>query len=237
MTPIKLYIMRNKQLYLAAIILLILGLSRLQAQTDKATEPLTDIDNNVYKTVMIGKQIWMAENLKTSRYSNGDSIGTTHPDTLNYMTESTPKYQWIYAGNESNLVPYGRLYTWYTVTDSRKVCPTGWHVPSKEEWATLTKFLGGDSLAHGKLKETGIKHWDKPNTGATNESGFTGIPGGNHHPKGSFLYMGECGHWWSVTEQDKNFAWRLRLRNDDNIENFFGYAPKLMGWSVRCVKD
>jgi uncharacterized protein (TIGR02145 family) len=216
MTPIKLYIMRNKQLYLAAIILLILGLSRLQAQTDKATEPLTDIDNNVYKTVMIGKQIWMAENLKTSRYSNGDSIGTTHPDTLNYMTESTPKYQWIYAGNESNLVPYGRLYTWYTVTDSRKVCPTGWHVPSKEEWATLTKFLGGDSLAHGKLKETGIKHWDKPNTGATNESGFTSIPGGNHYP---------------------NFAWRLRLRNDDNIENFFGYAPKLMGWSVRCVKD
>jgi len=229
--------MRNIQLIVTFIFFFGPGLFRLLAQTNNTTATVTDIEGNVYKTIVIGKQIWMAENLKTTRYSNGDFIGTTHPDTLNYMGENNPKYQWVYAGNDSNIATYGRLYTWYAVTDSRNVCPMNWHVPSEVEFATLIKFLGTDSLAHGKLKETGTKHWDKPNIGATNESGFTGIPGGNHHPKGSFLYMGVCGHWWSSTEYEKNFAWRLRLRYDTDIENFLDYAPKLMGWSVRCVKD
>lgn len=229
--------MKNIRLISIFTFLVSFGLLRLNAQTNITTATVTDIEGNIYKTVMIGKQIWMAENLKTTKYSNGDYIGTTRTDTMNYMGENNPKYQWVYAGNDSNLATYGRLYTWYVVTDSRNVCPSGWHVPSEMEFATLIKFLGADSLAHGKLKETGTKHWNKPNIGATNASGFTGIPGGNHHPKGSFLYMGVCGHWWSMTEYDKNFAWRLRLRYDQDIENFLDYAPKMMGWSIRCVKD
>lgn len=229
--------MKGIRLISSFSILLNFGLLGLHAQTNNTTATVTDIEGNVYKTIMIGKQIWMAENLKTTKYSNGDLIGTTQPDTLNYMVAVNPKYQWVYAGNDSNLAAYGRLYTWYVVTDSRNVCPTNWHVPSKTEFATLIRFLGTDSIAHGKLKETGTVHWNKPNTGATNESGFTGIPGGNHYPKGFSQYMGTCGHWWSSTEYDKNYAWRLRLRYDTDIENFLDYAPKMMGWSIRCVKD
>jgi uncharacterized protein (TIGR02145 family) len=229
--------MKMYRLIASTFVLIVFSLTKLFAQTDKLRNTLIDIDGNVYKTVIIGTQIWMAENLKVTKYSNGDTIGTTYPDTLNYMQVSNPKYQWIYENKDSNLYSYGRLYTWFVVNDNRNVCPTGWHVPTQVDWATLIQFLGGDSLAHGKLKEVGTKHWDKPNIGATNKSGFTGIPGGNHHPKGTFLFMGECGHWWSSTEFDKNFAWRLRLRYNNDIENFLDYAPKLMGWSIRCIKD
>src|SRR4029078_12512714 len=133
---------------------------------------VTDIDGNVYHTVTIGTQVWMVENLKTTKYRNGDLIGTTIPATLDISSESTPKYQWAYKGEESNVATYGRLYTWYAVADSRNVCPTGWHVPSDAEWTTLTTYLGGESVAGGKLKENGTVHWESPNTGATNESGF-----------------------------------------------------------------
>jgi uncharacterized protein (TIGR02145 family) len=212
-----------------SIIFFLAFICELHAQSNEIAGIVKDIEGNVYKTVVIGKQIWMSENLKTTRFNNGDTIGTTQPDTLNFMKEINPKYQWIYAGNDSNLIIYGRLYTWYVVTDSRNVCPIGWQVPAQKEWATLIGFLGEDSIAHGKLKDTGTKQWKNPNIGATNESGFTGIPGGNHHPKGTFLFIGECGHWRSVTEFDNNYACRLRLRHDTNIENFLDYAPKLMG--------
>ena len=123
------------------------------------TGTVPDIDGNVYNTVTIGTQVWMAENLKTTKYRNGDLIGTTTPATLDISGESYTKYQWAYDGNESNVATYGRLYTWYAVTDTRNVCPTGWHVPTDAEWTTLTTFLGGESVAGGKLKETGTTHW------------------------------------------------------------------------------
>src|SRR5688500_14669040 len=116
---------------------------------------VTDIEGNVYHTVTIGTQVWMAENLKTTKYRNGDLIGTTIPATLDISSESAPKYQWAYNGEESIVATYGRLYTWYAVTDSRNVCPTGWHVPSDAEWTTLTTYLGGESVAGDKLKENG----------------------------------------------------------------------------------
>jgi uncharacterized protein (TIGR02145 family) len=168
---------------------------------------MTDHDGNTYKTVIIGTQIWMAENLKTTKYNNGELIGTTTPATTDISDEPTPKYQWAYDGNEGNVATYGRLYTWYAVNDSRNVCPTGWHVPSDPEWTTLTTYLGGESVAGSKLKETGTTHWQSPNTGATNETGFTALPGSLRYQDGMFDFIGGYGYWWSSTEHDPPTAW------------------------------
>ena len=197
---------------------------------------VTDIDGNVYKTVTIGNQVWMAENLKTTRYRNGDLVGTTSPATLDISSESTPKYQWAYAGDESNVATYGRLYTWYAVTDSRNIAPAGWHVPMVAEWRVLINFLGGASLAHGKLKETGTMHWKIPDSDATNESGFTGLPGGSHWTT-VFKDIGECGHYWSATEREAEGAWRLLLDKAFNEYPFLNSSGKKVGWSVRCLRD
>jgi uncharacterized protein (TIGR02145 family) len=122
---------------------------------------VTDIDGNTYRTVTIGSQVWMAEDLRTTRYRNGDLIGTTSPSTLDISGESAPKYQWAYAGDEGNVATYGRLYTWHASTDNRSIAPVGWHVPTDAEWVTLTEFLGGEAAAQGKLKEAGTTHWSQ----------------------------------------------------------------------------
>jgi len=195
-----------------------------------------DIDGNIYTTVKIGTQTWMRENLKTTKYRNGDPIGTTTPDTLdisNATTYPTPKYQWAYDGNESNVATYGRLYTWYAATDSRGICPTGWHLPTDAEWTTLTTFLGGENIAGGKLKETGTVHWTTPNTGATNSSGFTALPGGYRTSFGKFNHIGSMGFWWSSTEGSTSTAW-LRFV-DLFVSN--AYSFKILGISVRCLRD
>ena len=108
---------------------------------------IEDYDNNVYETVITGSQLWMAVNLRTSHYMNGDPIGTTDPATLDISGENEPQYQWPYGGNIDNESVYGKLYTWFTVTDPRKVCPDGWHIPSDAEWTTLESDLGGFSIA------------------------------------------------------------------------------------------
>jgi uncharacterized protein (TIGR02145 family) len=203
-----------------------------------------DIDGNVYMTVRIGTQTWMRENLKTTKYRNGDLIGTTTPVNKNITGESTPKYQWAYNGNESNVATFGRLYTWYAVTDRRGLCPTGWHAPTDAEWTTLTTYLGGEDVAGGKLKEKGTLHWKSPNTGASNEFGFTALPGGwrSHSSKGDydnkFSNIGYDGSWWSATEWDENWAW-YRSLNRSNIDNSREDASifKDEGMSVRCMKD
>lgn len=199
---------------------------------------VTDIDGNVYNTVTIGTQVWMQENLKVTRYRNGDAIATTAPATLDLSlsSETSPKYQWAYDGNESNVATYGRLYTWYAVTDSRAVCPTGWHVPTDDEWTTLTGYLGGESVAGGKMKEIGTSHWDSPNTGADNSSGWTALPGGYRTSSGSFFNIGNTGYWWSATENSASNAWFRYLQGTNGIafrSNYFKEA----GYSVRCVRD
>jgi uncharacterized protein (TIGR02145 family) len=213
--------------------------SQLQRETHAApaSTTVTDIDGNVYRTVTIGNQVWMAEDLKTTRYRNGDLIGTTRPATLDISGESTPKYQWAYAGDESNVATYGRLYTWYAATDSRKVCPAGWHVPSDAEWNTLIDCLGGEEAAQGKLKEADTVHWHSPNTDATNESGFTALPSGNRFNKEFFMSLGDFTHWWTATEYDANYAWRRTMWKRAPMDNTGGYADKKIGWLVRCVRD
>ena len=198
---------------------------------------VTDIDGNVYHTVTIGTQVWMVENLKTTKYSNGDLIGTTTPATLDIMSESTPKYQWAYNDEESKVATYGRLYTWYAVADSRNVCPTGWHVPSDAEWTTLTTYLGGLSVAGAKLKEKGTAHWESPNTGATNESGYTALPGGFRYAEGLFSYIEKQCVLQSSSETDADNACSLMLQYDDANFGQSCYSQKKQGYSVRCVRD
>jgi len=197
---------------------------------------VTDIDGNEYKTITIGTQTWMAENLRSTKYNSGDLIGTTTPSTLDIRSESSPKYQWAYDGDESNVANYGRLYTWYVATDSRNVCPTAWHLPTDAEWSTLTTFLGGEWQAGGSMKETSTAHWKSPNTGATNETGFTALPGGFRDGDGDFVDIGGYGHWWSSTIGDNNHPWErclLYVQPEVNRARF----NKEGGFSVRCVRD
>lgn len=198
---------------------------------------VTDIDGNVYKSVIIGKQVWLAEDLRTTRYRNGDLIGTTSPAALDISRESAPKYQWAYGGDESKVATYGRLYTWFAATDSRKLAPAGWHVATEAEWATLISFLGGEKAAQGKLKEAGTTHWNSPNADATNESGFTARPGGNRFSPDGFLGLGEYTHWWTATAYDAQYAWRRTLWKNAPMDTTGGYADKKTGWLVRCVRD
>lgn len=195
---------------------------------------MTDVDGNVYNnSVTIGTQVWMTENLKTTKYSNGDSIGTT---TLDISNDSTPKYQWAYKGDDSMVDTYGRLYTWYAATDSRNVCPAGWHVPTDEDWTTLTTFLGGEDIAGGKLKETDITHWLTPNAGATNESNFTALPGGYRYYTGLFGYLTNRGFWWSSTEHSVSLGGFLTMSSLFGFVNRDG-TNKQYGFSVRCIRN
>jgi uncharacterized protein (TIGR02145 family) len=201
----------------------------------------TDADGNNYNSVTIGAQTWMAENLKTTRYSNGDLIGTTVPMTLDITAEISPKYQWPCGGNESYVSTYGRFYTYWAVTDSRNVCPEGWHVPTDPEWESLKTFLGGASVAGGRVKEIGTAHWQAPNTGAEgpngNESGFTALPGGYRAIDGHFVSLTITGYFWSTTQNPTpDWAWGQGLHNDDAILLRGGYF-KNDGASVRCLKD
>ena len=197
---------------------------------------VTDIEGNVYNTITIGTQSWMKENLKTTKYRNGNSIGTTAPATLNISAENTPKYQWAYAGNESNVDIYGRLYTWHAATDSRNICPTGWHLPSDAELATLTTFLGGDNLAGGKLKEVGTSLWHSPNTAATNSSGFSALPSGMRSEDGNFTEIGfNCG-WWSSSPV-RTIEAKFRATGYNYSHSFIGSNLQATGYSVRCVKE
>lgn len=192
-------------------------------------------DNETYKVVKIGDQIWMAENLRTTYYSNGDEIaeGTEAGDISG---ETDPQYWFSYNDDLNNIPTYGRLYTWYTLNDSRNVCPDGWHIPSNNEWTELVNHLGGEFIAGGKLKENGTLHWFSPNEGATNESGFTALPGGMRGYGGSYGNLGYAGNWWSSTENTtiESYSWGLSFNNESI---YYGGSDKKVGFSIRCLKD
>jgi uncharacterized protein (TIGR02145 family) len=203
---------------------------------EEETSEIKDGDGNVYTSVTIGPQVWINGNLKTTRYLNGDLIGTTNPAELDILGESSPKYQWPCNGDESNVSVYGRLYTYYAVSDSRGICPDGWHVPSDPEWTALTTFLGGESIAGGKLKEQGTVHWESPNTGATDEYSFKAVPGGDRDPGSGFWSFGTSGMWWSRSEVDAILVHCRALNyNAASVENFDG--NKKSAFCVRCIKD
>jgi uncharacterized protein (TIGR02145 family) len=221
--------------------------------TTHETGTLTDIDGNVYKTIKIGDQWWMAENLKVTHYQNGEAIPN--------VTDST---QWSnlysgaycnYANDITHVATYGRLYNWYAVYDSRNIAPSGWHVPTNDEWKQLEMYLGmsqSDADTTGwrgtdegsKLKETGNAHWNSHNTDATNECGFTALPGGYRYFANGFIGgyygLGLCAYFWSSTKHPTEYSseYFYGRRLCDGITQVYldGYR-KRFGFSIRCMRD
>ena len=207
------------------------------------TGTVTDIDGNVYQTVKIGDQWWMAENLKVTHYRNGDVI----PNVMAISTGtdvSTGSYC-AYDNNKSNVNTYGYLYNWYAVDDNRNICPVGWHVPTDEEWKELEMHLGINQSETdnadwrgtdegGKLKETGVTHWTSPNIGATNEVGFSALPGGYQNPSGYFYDIGLLAHFWSSSEHDGFSAWYRSLYYSHS-DIYRSRYNKSFWFSVRCI--
>lgn len=193
-----------------------------------------DIDGNVYKTVTIGSQVWMAENLNTTKYNDGTAIPNVTDNTV-WAAVAAGAYCWNNNDEAIYKATYGALYNWYAV-NTGKLCPTGWHIPIDVEWTTLITYLGGRRVAGGKLKEEGTTHWETPNNGATNSSGFTSLPGGYRYHDGTFFIVGYNAHWWSSTEVGTNDAWYTSMHYDRrNVISFFD--DKTLGYSVRCVMD
>jgi uncharacterized protein (TIGR02145 family) len=210
---------------------------------------LKDIDGNIYRTVTIGTQVWMAENLKVTHYRNGDAIPTII-DNIEWRNFREGAYC-HYNNDENSVATYGRLYNWYAVNDSRNIAPEGWHVPTDAEWKQLEMYLGmtqaeadagGDTYWRGtneggKLKEIGTTHWNSPNTGATNESGFTALPPGWRTSMGDFLGVGTSVFMWTSTGTYGSSAYS-RLLDNLHSQIIRYYDPyEWDGFSVRCVKD
>jgi uncharacterized protein (TIGR02145 family) len=199
---------------------------------------ITDVESNTYKTVTIGTQQWMAKNLKVTKYSDGTVIPNV-TDNTEWQNNTTGA--WVYYENDAaNNAKYGKLYNWYAVSKTsngnKNVCPTGWHVPTDAEWTVLTDYLGGESVAGGKMKEAGTASWDSPNTDATNTSLFTGLPGGYRGGTGIYGNIGNFGGWWSSTEDNSNSAWNRYLYNV-NGNAYRNFDDKNYGFSVRCLRD
>jgi uncharacterized protein (TIGR02145 family) len=196
---------------------------------------VTDADGNVYQTVRIGTQVWMVENLKTTRYNNGMAIPLVTDDAA-WAALTTPGYCWYKNDSASYKNPYGALYNGYVV-NTDKLAPTGWHVAMDADWATLTAYLGGDSVAGGKLKEAGLAHWASPNTGATNETGFSALPGGYCDDGGTFNFIGNLGYWWSSTALDATYSWYRDVYYGNEFVYRYANCFSTYGFSVRCLRD
>jgi uncharacterized protein (TIGR02145 family) len=204
----------------------------------KDNEPLTvtDIDGNVYKTVVIGTQTWLAENLKTTKYNDGSQIpnvtGKSQWDNL-----TTDAYCFYNNDASTYKATYGALYNWYAVYTG-KLCPTGWHVPSDAEWTALTSFLGDDGYEGGKLKEIGTIHWISPNNDATDQYGFSALPAGDRYPASGFEFwgLGEYCAMWSSTGKDATHAYYREIYNNSG-QIYDEYTNVKFGFSVRCIKD
>jgi len=194
---------------------------------------ITDYDNNVYRIVTIGTQRWMAENLRTTKYNDGTSIPNIKED-VNWASLNTPGYCWYNNDSITYSNLYGALYNWHTV-NTKKLCPTGWHVPTDIEWTTLTTFLDGLAIAGGKLKEVGITHWQSPNTGATDSVNFKALPGGLRANSATFEGLGIFTFWWSSISYGADAWFRNVYYNNTAIgrDNY----DKQFGFYVRCLSD
>jgi uncharacterized protein (TIGR02145 family) len=229
------------KVFIISLVLFVISVVSLYSQTVK------DIDGNVYKTVTIGDQLWMAENLRTTKYNDGKDIPLiTDPSIWSNVSDSTPAYCWYNNDKSTFKIPYGALYNWFTV-ETDKLCPLGWHVPTDEEWKQLEMYLGmGQYEANkdgfrgtnegSKLKEIDTTHWYSPNSWATNENGFTALPGGYRVSSGEFMLIRSYCHFWTAAEHNIDYAWsRILTYYLTNIIRIGG--GKKNGASVRCIKD
>ena len=200
------------------------------------TTKVVDIEENDYETVLIGNQLWMRENLRTSTFRNGDSIFHAHN---NIDWASLQKGAWCMIENSNTQCEiYGKLYNYYAVSDPRGLCPKGWRVPSEKDFTKLVQHLGGEAIAGGKLKDVGTTCWLTPNLGASNESGFSGLPGGKRSSTGNFGSIGNIGSWWTSTKNQNDTAWSISLFSFSGGNAVYKYYNDLSeGLSVRCLKD
>lgn len=211
------------------------GIAWVPLTSFQINQIISDIDGNPYRTVMIGIYEWTAENLRTTRYQNGDLIPEVSNNT-DWGNLGSGAYCW-YDNDVANENPYGKLYNWHAVQDERGLCPEGWKVPSKSVWDFTIDFLGGLGFAGGTLKEIGSTHWN-PNLGATNTSGFTGLPGGWRGTNGAYDRLSQYGHWWTSTESTS-------VSNNAIFFDLYGGGIDLLeyddnkkyGLSVRCIKE
>jgi len=226
--------MKNSSIPRATLLIIFLGLILTINNCKKQEDSVSDINGNVYKTTRIGTQTWMTENLKTTRLNDGTYISLV-PDNWSLYTQ--PSYCWYNNDSTINKDTYGALYNFYAVS-SNKLCPKGWHVPSNNEWSTLMTYLV-DSLASGKLRESGTIHWTSPNKGANNSSGFNALPGGMRGFGGQFYGINTNGYWWSSTEAMAGFTMGglslgLYWLGNGQLRDAYDYRS---GLSVRCVQD
>ena len=197
--------------------------------TESEIGTLSDIDGNIYKTVKIGNQWWMAENLKTTKFRDNTAIPLVSNDNL-WNNLLSPGYCWYDNDASTYKADYGALYNAYAV-ETEELCPAGWHIPTYSEWEELFTFLGGNNVAGVKLMEEGTTHWIAPNSEATNESGFTALPGG--YRMMSYFHIGDRGYWWIKSENYNSY--RVLLLPGGFIDIVLG--AKDLGYSVRCIKD
>ena len=216
---------------------------------------LADIDGNIYSLIKIGNQVWMQENIKTTRYQNGDDIGTTSPATLDISAEITPKYQWAYNGDENNVATFGRLYTQFVTTDNRNVCPVDWHVPAEDEFQELQSYLitnghnydgtnSGNKLGKSVAATT---NWDSytyvtgvpgNNSITNNSSGFTGLPSGVRvNFANIFSSQGIYTYWWSTTTNSDGLGKSFRIQNFMVEADVSTIGDINTGAPIRCIKD
>jgi len=194
------------------------------------TSSVQDIDGTSYKTVKIGKQWWMAENLNATHYANGDEI-EFYPDSSSIYDATDPGYTYYQYNEEMYGEKYGALYNWWAAVDTRNVCPDGWHVPMPGDWEALVRGLGGEDIAGSKLKYTGVD-WIREDEDATNESGFTGIPSGSTEG----VNLGYLAGYWTNAEKDGDHGYYRALVNNKSYFKAYSH-PKYFGYSIRCVKD
>jgi uncharacterized protein (TIGR02145 family) len=206
------------------------------------TPTVKDIDGNIYNTVQIGTQCWTKENLRVTKYRDASDIpldesgGTAGNGTGQTWSSRTKGARTVYGHSAANLATFGYLYNWYAVADPKGLCPSGWHVPSDLEWTTMTNYLGGGSVAGGKMKAIDTTKWLIPNLGATNESGFTAIPSGFRWVFGGFYDLNGGTIFWSATEDSKTAGWYYYLREyTTSLDNFV--TGKDTGGSIRCLKN
>ncbi len=226
------------QILCGCILIMLATIDTLTAQDGKI---IMDLDGNTYRTVGIGKQVWMTENLKTTRFNDGTIIPLV-TGNKEWSNRTSPGYCWYNNDTGINKSVYGALYNWYTVSTG-KLCPTGWHVPCDAEWTSLETFLGGNNIAGAKMKETGTEHWNTPNTGASNETGLTALPGGYRLDNGTFNDIGNYGFLWSSTEFLWSFNEYYTQYNWGRYISYYlsdiyrYYFNKKYGFSVRCLID
>jgi len=223
----------NTKIMKNLMLMLVFIASSLIIYSQETNETITDIDGNVYKTIKIGTQTWMLENLKTTKYNSGAPIQKLM-DVEKWQFDISGAYAW-YNDDESNKDIYGALYNWAAVKKGN-LAPKGWHIPSIEEWQVMIDFLGGEKIAGGKLKDLGTDFWDSPNKGADNSSGFKAVATGCKSKEGSYLLVGNRSLFWSSTSSNLLQAKSITLIFNSPKASVFA-TSKNYGCAIRCIKD